>query len=161
MVGWVSVADKTDESWLAPAKIDCPTAEGITVGQLAALVGDPPTDAGLSCFGGRALRFEAHASAICDDNIARTLPEWLAAGKGLDLYDGDKFLDARLQPDVDSPLDCILTPDKYLVEGRFDHEDASTCAANPEASGKPVDDRVAVYQCRTRFVVTKLTPVAP
>ncbi len=28
MVGWVSVADKTDAPWLAPAKIDCPTAEG-------------------------------------------------------------------------------------------------------------------------------------
>ena len=49
----------------------------------------------------------------------------------------------------------------YLVEGQFDHEDAATCDPNPAASGEPIDRRVAVYQCRTRFVVTSLTPVAP
>ena len=167
MVGWVSVADKTDEPWLAPAKIDCPAAEGITFGELATLVGNPATDAGLACFGGRdgipptPLRFEARASATCDDHIARTLPEWLAADKGLELYDGPQTLEARLHPDVENPLDCVVSPYRYLVEGQFDHEDAASCDPNPAAPGEAIDRRVAVYECRTRFVVTKLTPVTP
>jgi hypothetical protein len=162
MVGWVSVADKTGESWLAPAKIDCPTAEGITVGQLAALVGDPPTDAGLSCFGGRALRFQAHVDTICDDSVTRTLPGWLAAeNQSLRLHDGDVGFVAKPHPDVTDLPDCVVSTVQYMVEGQFDHPDAAECSANPEAPGKPVDDRVALYQCRTRFVVTKLTPVTP
>ena len=167
MVGWVSVAGKADEPWLAEAKVDCPAAEGITFDELATLVGTPPTDAGLACFGGRAgvaptlLRFEAQADAICDDHIPRTLPEWLAVKNSLRLHNGGQAFLANRHPDVRASLDCVVSTVQYLVEGQFDHEDAATCEANPEASGKPIDRRIAVYECRTRFVVTSLTSASP
>jgi hypothetical protein len=168
MVGWVSVADKTDAPWLAPAKIDCPTADGVTFGELATLVGTPATDRGLACFGSGAgdrptLHFEAEAEAICGGGTPGTLPEWLAAeGPSVQLYDGEKAFMAKMHPSITVPFDCSGGgTGHYLVEGQFDHPDAADCSANPAASGKAVDLRVAVYECRTRFVVTKLTPVTP
>ena len=167
MVGWVSVAGKADEPWLATAKIDCPAADGITVGQLATLIGTPATDGGLACFGAHdgapiPLRFEADVDTICDDSVTRTLPGWLAAeNQSLRLHDGDAGFMAKPHPDVTELPDCVVSNVQYTVEGWFDHEDAATCEANPDASGEPIDRRVAAYQCRTRFVVTKLTPVAP
>ncbi len=168
MVGWVSVADKTDVPWLAPAKTDCPPADSITFRELATLVGTPPSDGGLACFGTGAsapptLHFEAEAEAICGGATPRTLPEWLAAeGPWLQLYDGEQAFMAKMHPSITVPFDCSGGgTGHYLVEGQFDHPDAAECSANPAASGKAVDPRVAVYQCRTRFVVTSLTPVTP
>ena len=167
MVGWVSVASKSDEPWVAPAGPDCPSPSGICLTDLIALTADPYIDGGLACFGRRlgvepsSLRFEANVGRVCDDGTPTTLPDWLAAeGGGLQLADGGKLLTVRAHPDLAIPIECSGNgAGPFFVEGKFDHDDASACRANPASSaGRAIDERVAIYRCRARFVVTELTP---
>ena len=76
------------------------------------------------------------------------------------LTDGGASVKAKAHPDLSPPVVCD-TGDvgaTFQVEGRFDDPTASTCRANPDlATGTPIEARVAVYRCRSEFVVTKLT----
>ena len=164
--GWVSVASKADEPWVAPAKVDCPAVDGITVGVLARMV-VAGVDSRLQCFGaddGAAsptLRFQASVSPTCADRAPLTVPAWLAPeADSLSLTDGAASVVAKAHPDLAPPVACDTgdASATFQVEGRFDDPTASTCRANPDlATGTPIDARVAVYRCRSEFVVTKLT----
>jgi hypothetical protein len=98
----------------------------------------------------------------CDESAPETLPGWLAdRSASLVLGDGLSQFRAKADPDLGIPLDCAgRGGTRFLVEGRFDHEDAQACEANPAlGSAAPIDERVAAYRCRTRFVVTSLSLV--
>ncbi len=164
--GWVSVAGKADEPWVAPAKVDCPAVDGITVDVLSRMV-VAGVDSRLQCFGAEGgaasptLRFQASVSPTCAGRAPLTVPAWLAPeGDSLSLTDGAVSVDAKAHPDLAPPVVCGAgdADATFQVEGRFDDPTASTCRANPDlATGTRIEARVAVYRCRSEFVVTKLT----
>jgi hypothetical protein len=168
MVGWVAVGGRTGERWVATEESACPPASAITVTDLVGLTASPHGDGGLICFGRHgeegpaSLRFEAAVDLACDESAPETLPGWLAdRSASLVLGDGLSQFRAKADPDLGIPLDCAgRGGTRFLVEGRFDHEDAQACEANPAlGSAAAIDERVAAYRCRTRFVVTSLSLV--
>jgi hypothetical protein len=89
-----------------------------------------------------------------------TVPAWIAReGRVINLTDGTTGIGAKAHPDLASPVACDgVNNVNYEVEGRFDDPAASTCRANPDlTTGTPIDARVAVYRCRSEFVITRLT----
>ena len=168
LTGWVSVGSKTDEPWVAPAEVECPSNDGVTVTALATMnVSNVPT--ALQCFARQGaepvpLRFEAFARPRCDDRATPTVPAWLAfEGAYIQLTDGTVTIMAKPHPDIAPAVGCddVVGDVTFQVEGRYDDPASSSCRANPDLdAGPPIDERVAVYQCRNEFVVTKLTRVA-
>jgi hypothetical protein len=165
LIGWVSVASKTDEPWVAPAKLDCPSADGVTVAVLSKMV-VAGVDQRLQCFGAHegaaapTLRFQSHVRPNCDDRATLIVPAWLALeGPTIELSDGTHVLMAKAHPSLASPVGCSDVDAKtmFQVEGRYDDPASSSCRANPDRPGTPIDARVAAYRCRNEFVVTGLT----
>ena len=166
MVGWVAVGSKTGERWVGPAPSDCPAPAGITVARLGDLTQAPNEDAGLVCFGRTdgaeppLLRFEAGVHLACGGVQPETQPGWLSAqGPALVLDDEGRQLLGKPHPDLVVPFDCTTAAAPFLLTGQFDHPDAAGCTATQGVAGAAIDDRVAVYRCRSRFVVTALDPV--
>jgi hypothetical protein len=169
LTGWVAAASKTGEAWVRPDAIACPAPGAVTVEDLAALTSPSLLHGGLACFGrgtstnGGNLRFTAELAYDCTNPAPSAAPDWMTAGDRSFTFElGVRSFRAIPHALFIPPIECDTAPSGLFdVEGRFDDPDAATCtdlgAGGPVAS----DRRVAVYLCRTRFVVNYVYPVQP
>lgn len=166
-VGWVARAGHDGEVWFRSTTVSCPAAP-ISVETVVALA---PADR-LACFRDATLQIRAvvgTAAVDCDPGRSGcpTGPEWLA----------NSALRASISASVDAPAagvpialdpgagidaDAIERAGVVRLRGTFDHPDARSCGPDPQRAGPtgPLSPTEAVLECRTRFVVTAVTPEA-
>ena len=166
--GWVAAASKSGEPWIADWGVSCRTPFDA--------VSDfdyPPQGAvGLSCFGGRTLRFAAMATRwdipCLGVGDARVEPAWLRSCGSryvLDPVGGfPPFERAPLYISVAPEAEIDISPStatgrwtRVQVTGHYDDPRARTCSGPVEAGAVKHDalDQ-PVRGCRTRLVVTRL-----
>jgi hypothetical protein len=172
--GWVASTSTAGETWLQPVAPDCPPVPE-TIDELAYL----SPGRRLACYGGRPFEFRAYHSPIgagrgCGPPIDFT-PPWFddcfavfLQATATEIGGQGPEIGAFLHPVVGqcdfggrSPDTCPLVP--YIgtwiaVDGQIDHAAARTCEPNPQAEVRLYDEVHAVYECRTRFVITSVRP---
>jgi hypothetical protein len=158
MTGWVAVAGKDGEIWAQDVDLACPpTDQPVAFADLVRLGTGTVPDGGVGCFGNVPVTITATVTPTCT-GVEPTGTGWLAAAAGISLRltDGDLALDARVHPDGVDAVDCATLPTgRATVTGHFDDEDATSCGTRPESEAAGT---LAVYRCRTVFVVTELAP---
>ncbi|HEX2756111.1 MAG TPA: hypothetical protein VHM48_11640, partial [Candidatus Limnocylindrales bacterium] len=164
MVGWVAVASKTGEIWAQDVPLACPQVEGqVDLAEVVRLTSGTVADGGVSCFGQVPISIAASVAVTCagPDAASTDTANWLAepARMTLRLTAGAASLDARVHPDLAGRTSCDpVSGTTWTVRGHFQDPAAEGCAAG--AASVEVAE-MARYRCRSIFVVTDLTPVAP
>jgi hypothetical protein len=161
MIGWVAVAGKDGELWAQDVALGCPAADQpIALADIARLGGGAIPDGGLSCYGDAALTTSASVQISCagTEPSSTDAVAWLAAPARMTarLSDADAAIDVRVHPELAGRTPCDRAPgERWTVTGHFDDVDSESCAttAPNEAAGE-----LAIYRCRTIFVVTDLAP---
>lgn len=173
MAGWMR-GTRDGRPQLERIEPDCPSEQGITVGELTWLIAAER----LLCFGSRelaidqgVLEFEdgfAGAECMGEDNVVRPCPTpagesgWIAGFQSWSLFGAggregpEPGLGVWLAPGVAVPPDGQAV----RVKGHFDDPAAAACGElGPE--GFPFgesDHEVKVLVCRERFVITSIEP---
>jgi hypothetical protein len=165
--GWVAVAGKDGEPWVAGGGYRCP-ARPTGVATFLAV----PALAGLACFGRHDLAISgrlARPEATCGVEIGWTIePEWLASTcphPEFYLVDDDTTgasFELVLNPGIDvRDLDPDVEPADWLdvlVTGHFDVRAAANCHGVVTEPGAVIGLSPAevVLSCRATFVVTDI-----
>ncbi|MBA2382493.1 MAG: hypothetical protein H0V73_10330 [Chloroflexi bacterium] len=164
LIGWIAVADsKTGEVWAQNAPLACPPAgTPVPVADLVRLAGDVP-DGRVSCFGSVPFTATASIQIGCADPSpsATQVAGWLAAPARMTmrLTDEGSTVEARVHPDLAGRTACDPQPGgRWSVTGHFDDPDAASCGL---AAGTPAAAELAIYRCRSIYVVTELTRARP
>jgi hypothetical protein len=166
LTGWVAAASRDGDPWIENESIDCPPAgTSLALADLARIRQRPVDDGPLACFGASEIRIDGQARLHC----ARANPggggdtDWLSERNGtwLEIIDGNRRLEARIEPgqSVDVPCDQVLRG-RYVISGHFDDPAAARCTSVAEAAPGSADPQVAMYRCRTYFVATGVEPAA-
>jgi hypothetical protein len=161
--GWVAAAGLDGERWIENAAIECPSAsDPLHLTDLARVRQRPVDDGPLACYGSAEIQIDGLARLHCEDAPAGDpATAWLSdgAGRWLEIVDGKRRLQARVDPDgfdgvaCDEPLSR-----RFRVTGHFNDPAATDCPAT--GLGVPgTDARVAIYRCRTYFVATNAVPL--
>jgi hypothetical protein len=164
-VGWVARAGHDGEVWFRSTTVGCP-ASPISVEDVVALA---PADR-LACYRDTTLQIRAVVgTAPVDCDPARsgcpTGPEWLArsalrASISASVDPPGAGVPIALDPGAGLDPDAIEQAGVVRLDGTFDHPDARSCGPDPQRAGPdgPITPIEAVLECRTRFVVTAVTP---
>lgn len=163
--GWVALAGKNGEPWIAVGPADCPPVP-TDVTTLARI----PLLARLACFSGRPITVEARLIACnCDVDGGGYEPAWFSGGsqplllvEPLETNPPANYADwviVRLDPASQYPG---VLPVGQIAEvmGMFDHPAAQACLFQ----GVPVEDAGApapTSDCRFMFATTSLAVVRP
>jgi hypothetical protein len=168
-VGWVAVGDREGQPWVAAEDFDCSPPSELTLQEFAFLSSSPVFHGGLACYG-RGSQFQyselvvgGHARLECSGSSLTAGTDWLKAPNWtLVLVDDGQEARAVL-PFETQALPCggptsTLT---YGVTGHFDDPAADDCDARIDTLRVGEIDEAAVYECRTRFVVTGFGVTGP
>jgi hypothetical protein len=161
-VGWVAAHGKDGEPWIGAEEFDCPAPADLTFEDFAFLATPPVFHGGIGCYGREPTRTPpdlsvvAHVRLECAEGVSPAswlqVPAWT-------LVLSDARLEVRTVTDsAPDAIPCGGPPNAamYQVSGHFDDDRARDCRSADAPVGDP--DRVAVYECRSRFVVTDLSP---
>ncbi|HET7494484.1 MAG TPA: zf-HC2 domain-containing protein [Candidatus Limnocylindrales bacterium] len=153
LVGWVAAGGKDGEPWIKSLPIACPSGANLRAIDIARLRQRPVDDGPLTCFGADPISVVGRGRLVCQPDGPDT---WLSStsGRRLDIVDGSTTISARVPPGADLGLAC---GDPLGPRSRFQlHADdpaASACRLGPDPADRTIDERAAVYWCRTRLVV--------
>ncbi len=155
--GWVAVASRTNEPWLAPGSFDCPPLPTSVV-ELTALA----PGVGLACYPKVPITIRARlADCNCDIDGPPSSPSWFTLGSGNPPLlvepgrtgpprDPGDWLILHLDPDGRHPA-TLPVGQVVTVTGVFDHPAAANCTmADSDDVQAPSKD------CRMVFAVTDL-----
>ena len=164
--GWVA-AGRPDDPWIGPTAVACP-ADPTRASELGGLMHDDPLLA-LACSGGSTFTFDALLGSYeaqcgvepcCDlvDARACIYDAWLIDPStrfvfGMELPVVFEGIDAATLP-----IYTFDAPILVRASGRLDHPFASGCVPTPEGLDQGVIPELGVLRCRTKFVVTSITP---
>jgi hypothetical protein len=163
-VGWVARAGHDGEVWFRSTSVGCTASPSVE-----ALVALAPADR-LACYRDTTIQIRAVVgTAAVDCDPARsgcpTGPEWLAmsalrASISASVDAPAAAVPIALEPGAGLDADAIEQAGVVGLRGTFDHPDARSCGPDPELAGPagPLSPTEAVLECRTRFVVTAVTP---
>jgi hypothetical protein len=170
-VGWVARADHDGTPWVQAATPTCPTAPSLDV-----VIAMHPYEA-LSCFGDRPLVLRAYirdgtptdgCQAGGSASSCITGPVWLAGMNGpagfvdaasVTSTAGPGMLQLAVDPDGPVASTGLPTGRMAVTEGTFDHPASSSCAGGGNTlAGPGLTNEEAILRCRTRFVVSRVTP---
>ena len=167
--GWVA-AGKDGEPWIERWESSCETP----LDTVSDFDWPPQGWIGLSCFGDRTVGFTAAATRWdidCEENPELGLrPAWFRrCGESFVLDREGGFPDweraplfVTLAPEAQIDIDPTTTTNRWVdvrVTGHYDDARAQDCTQPADSDASAASVRVsAVHACRTRFVVTRLTP---
>jgi len=164
-VGWVAAHDPNGEEWIGEETFDCQDPADITIEELGFLTSPEVAHGGLACYGagapyaGAELTVDGRARVECS-GPPPSASHWLMDHeKRLVLIDGASEVRGVMQNYPDS-LHCDADAGQmlYRATGHFDDPESGVCR-RPGAAGDP--DDVAVYECRSQFVVTDVSVTGP
>jgi hypothetical protein len=163
--GWVAIADRDGEPWVAAAAFECPPVPE-DVRSLAALA----PGVGVFCFPRQPITVRARLiECNCDIDGAWYTPDWFFLGSGSptllmdpdlpaappDVLEWDNWLVLNLDPLGEHP--AVLPLGRVVeVTGVFDHPAAADCSLT-EMDREPVPS----HGCRLSFAVTALDLAGP
>jgi hypothetical protein len=160
--GWVAAAGLDGERWIENATIECPDTDRPTLADLARVRQRPVDDGPLACYGSADIRIDGLARLHCADAPSGDpATDWLSAGAGrwLEIVDGKRRLEARVDPDAFDGVACDQPLSRrYRLTGHFNDPAATDCPTTGLAV-PGTDARVAIYRCRTYFVATDAVPL--
>ena len=164
-VGWVAAHDRNGEEWIGRDAFDCQEPSAITIGALEVLTSPSVAHGGLACYGsgatfkGAELTVDGRARVDCS-GPPPSASHWLMdREKSLVLIDGSSEVRAVMRDYPDS-LHCDADAGQmlYRATGHFDDEESGQCH---RAGTTAETDPVAVYECRSTFVVTDVSVTGP
>jgi hypothetical protein len=166
LVGWVAAHAKDGTAWLGTDQFDCPPPVELTFEQFAFLTSPAVFHGGLACYGaggpyaGATLTAEARARVDCSGQSVPGASWLMDRRRSLVLVvDGIEARVAMQSYPGSIPCDQAAGPQLYSAHGHFDDDAAAQCRHGDVEP--PARDEVAVYECRSRFVVTDLQALAP
>ena len=150
--------------WIGEEEFDCPAPADLTFESLAVLTSATAFHGGLACYGrdgafaGATVAVQGRARLDCTGPPV-TGSIWLMDHQRSLVLVNDGVEARAAMASYSDPLSCDdrASPIIYRATGHFDDDDAPLCR-RPNAA-PDVPDEVAVYECRSRFVVTELTAV--
>lgn len=164
--GWVA-SGRPGDPWIGQTAAVCPT-DPAEANELGRFLHDDPLLA-LRCMGGSMFTFDALLGSYeaqcgvepcCDlaDARACIYDAWL-------IDPSTRFDDATALPVVFDGIDQTTLPMytfdepiRVRASGRLDHPFASGCVPTAEGLDQGVIPELGVLRCRTKFVVTSITP---
>jgi hypothetical protein len=164
-VGWVARAGHDGEVWFRTTTVACP-ASPMSIEDLVALA---PGDR-LACFRDAPIEVRAViGTATIDCDATRggcpTGPAWLAVTALRAAVSGSveaptSTLPIALDPTARLDEDVLEQAGVVGLSGAFDHTEAATCRPDSDRPGPdgPLQPVEAIIACRTRFVVTAVSP---
>jgi hypothetical protein len=161
--GWVAAHSTDGEPWVGADDLSCPPPGGVSVADLARLTSAPIFHGGPVCYGrdaaipGAELTVNAFLRRGCAASTG-TPSTWLMdPGRVVVLNDGTAEARAVLADDAIDRLDCggASRRTRFNATGHFDDRAAVDC----RSAG--IEPAAAVYECRSRFVITDLQAVGP
>ena len=164
MVGWVAVAGKNGEVWAKNVDLGCPPANAqVALADLARLGSGATPDGGLACFGDGPIATTASLAIVCNGpDATATGNDELARGAGPDDGPPGRRLD-RLRgprPPRSRGPHGVRPADggDVGVDGHFSDSEAQACGGGASSDAAAA---LAIYRCRTTFVITGLTASSP
>jgi hypothetical protein len=161
--GWVAAHSKDGEPWVGGDDLGCPPADAVTLRDLARLTSTPVFNGGVVCYGrdaaipGAEITLSAYLGRDCEAS-ATAFSSWLDdPRRTVVLNDGTDEVRAVLAEDVAPALDCggAARRTRFDATGHFDDQAAAECRSDG------VEAVAAVYECRSRFVITDLQTGGP
>ena len=158
--GWVAAHSTDGEPWVSADRLACPPPGAATMKELAGLTSRPVFHGGVVCYGRDAavplaeITVSAYLTRACDVPAAPFLT-WLDdPRRAVVLNDGADEVRAVLADDAAASLDCggLTRRTRFDATGHFDDEAAAECRSDG------IEAVAAVYECRSRFVITDLRP---
>jgi hypothetical protein len=154
--GWLAVAGKDGEPWIAPGRLACVQANDLYA---IARTGDALR---VACFGSETLALEGTFDSCSIRGRVAASPDALAPVVCTILPDP---YDPEIVPDLrpftvwlqEAPSG-IRRGELVRVEGHFDDPVAEACATGPAADRQP-NPELVVLACRAQFIATALSPV--
>jgi anti-sigma factor RsiW len=160
--GWVAAHAPSGELWVGADELACPPPTGVTVPDLAQLTSAPVYHGGVVCYGRHAadlnaeITLRSYIRRDCTGTAGSSTPWLRDPRRGVVLVDGSAEVTAVLTDEAAGSAGCDGSVRRKLfdVTGHFDDAAAEECRSAP-------DGAAAVYECRNRFVITRLSAAAP
>ena len=157
-IGWVAAHSKTGEPWVGADDLACPPPNDASLGDLARLTAEPVFHGGVVCYGrdaaapGAEITLSAYLRRDCNTPPASPTTWLTDPRRTVVLTDGTDEVQAVLSAGAVDSLDCGGSGrrTRFDATGHFDDPAAAECRV------EGVEATAAVYECRSRFVITDI-----
>jgi hypothetical protein len=157
-IGWVAAHSTAGEPWVGADDLACPAPHRASLGDLARLTAEPVFHGGVVCYGrdaampGAEITLSAYLRRDCSTPPASPTTWLTDPRRTVVLTDGTDEVKAVLSDGAVDSLDCGGSGrrTRFDATGHFDDPAAADCRA------EGVEAIAAVYECRSRFVITDI-----